>query len=411
MKRFLILALILAVSVASALFVREFLTTSDLNGVTLLPLGIASLNLQYTINTGVNFGLAGEASTTRQFLLSGVALLICLAIAIWGMRSKQKWAVAAAGLFAGGGVANAYERIAFGGVFDYLNFSTSVFDNPFSFNLADIYIFLGLVLYLLAPRESHDPADGPIQPGALMSLAKTLGNFGLTLALLISCLYVSWQILAQANFLYDQIYDHNDLENHINEYAALNRNGKESFALTDKAERVQIFNDIAREINTGGEGLATISFVGTGEATRTPFLIAEERDHLRDVANLVTSLKPLGALLSSALIAFYGFCWFYKVSRYQYFWRPSGVFVSLFQIAAVAALCVAITIALGPQQTFYLLHDWAFSDKAQWYFYFEDSLMTTLMPEVVFGNIAALISVLTVFNWLLINFILRRLLD
>jgi lipoprotein signal peptidase len=411
MKRFLILALILTTSVASALFVRDFLTGADLNGITLLPLGIASLNLQYTINTGVNFGLAGEASTTRQLLLSGVALLICLAIAIWGMRSKQKWAVTAAGLFAGGGVANAYERIAFGGVFDYLNFSTGLFDNPFSFNLADIYIFLGLVLYLLAPRESHDPADGPIQPGALKSLAKILGNFGLTLALLISCLYMSWQILSQANFLYDQIYDHNDLENHINEYAALNRNGKESFALTDKAERVQIFNDIAREINTGGEGLATISFVGAGEATRTPFLIAEERDHLRDVANLVTSLKPLGAVLASLLIAFYCFCWYYKVSRFQYLWRPSGILVSLFQIATLAVVCVAITFALGPQQTFYLLHDWAFSDKAQWYFYFEDSLMTTLMPEVVFGNIASLIAILTIFNWLLINFILRRLLD
>jgi len=410
MKRFLILALILATSMASALFVRDSLTGADLNGITLLPLGIASLNLQYTINTGVNFGLAGEASTTRQLLLSGIALLICLAIAIWGMRSKQKWAAAAAGLFAGGGVANAYERIAFGGVFDYLNFSTNLFDNPFSFNLADIYIFLGLVLYLIAPRESHDPADGPIQPGALKSLAKILGNFGLTIALLISCLYMSWQILSQANFLYDQIYDHNDLENHINEFAALSRNGKESFALTDKAERVQIFNDIAQEINTGGEGLAAISFVGIGETTSVPFLIGEERDHLQDVANLVTSLKPLGAILASALIAFYGFCWYYKVSRYQYFWRPSGIVISLLQIAAVAALCVAITFALGPQQTFYLLHEWAFSDKAQWFFYFEDSLMTTLMPEVVFGNIAALIGILTIFNWLVINFILRRLL-
>ena len=410
MKRFLILALILATSMASALFVRDSLTGADLNGITLLPLGIASLNLQYTINTGVNFGLAGEASTTRQLLLSGIALLICLAIAIWGMRSKQKWAAAAAGLFAGGGVANAYERIAFGGVFDYLNFSTNLFDNPFSFNLADIYIFLGLVLYLIAPRESHDPADGPIQPGALKSLAKILGNFGLTIALLISCLYMSWQILSQANFLYDQIYDHNDLENHINEFATLNRNGKESFALTDKAERVQIFNDIAQEINTGGEGLAAISFVGIGETTSVPFLIGEERDHLQDVANLVTSLKPLGAILASALIAFYGFCWYYKVSRYQYFWRPSGIVISLLQIAAVAALCVAITFALGPQQTFYLLHEWAFSDKAQWFFYFEDSLMTTLMPEVVFGNIAALIGILTIFNWLVINFILRRLL-
>ncbi len=410
MTRFLTLALILAASVASALFLRDFLTGSDLNGVTLLPLGVASLNLQYTINTGVNFGLAGEASTARQLLLSGAALLICLAVIVWGMRTTQKWAALAAGLFAGGGLANAYERLAFGGVFDYLNFSTSFFDNPFSFNLADIYIFLGLVLFLLAPRETHDPADGPIQPGAVKALAKTLGNFGLTLALLVSCLYVSWQVLSQANFLYDQIYEHNNLEAHVNEFAPLNRNDKESFALTSKTERVRVFNDIAREINSGGGGLGSIAYTPEGAGAATPFLVEAERDHLQDVANLVSSLKPIGAVIASLLIAFYGFCWYYKVSRYQYFWRPSGIFVSLFQISAVAALCVAITFALGPQQTFYLLHEWAFSDKAQWYFYFEDSLMTTLMPEIVFANIAALLGILTVLTWLVANFVLRRIL-
>jgi len=410
MTRFLTLALILAASVASALFVRDFLTGSDLNGVTLLPLGVASLNLQYTINTGVNFGLAGEASMARQLLLSGTALLICLAVIIWGMRTTQKWAALAAGLFAGGGLANAYERLAFGGVFDYLNFSTSFFGNPFSFNLADIYIFLGLMLFLLAPRETHDPADGPIQPSAVKALAKTLGNFGLTLALVVSCLYVSWQVLSQANFVYDQIYEHNNLEAHVNEFAPLNRNGKESFALTSKAERVRVFNDIALEINTGGSGLGSITYTPEGADASTTFLIEAERDHLQDVAILVSSLKAIGAVIASLLIAFYGFCWYYKVSRYQYFWRPSGIFVSLLEIAAVAALCVAITFALGPQQTFYLLHEWAFSDKEQWYFYFEDSLMTTLMPEIVFANIATLIGLFTIFTWLVANFVLRRIL-
>ena len=410
MTRFLTLALILAASVASALFLRDFLTASDLNGVTLLPLGVASLNLQYTINTGVNFGLAGEATATRQLLLSGAAVLICLAITIWGLRSKMKWAAPAAGLFAGGGLANAYERLAFGGVFDYLNFSTSFFDNPFSFNLADIFIFLGLVLFLLAPRETHDPADGPIQPGAVKALAKTFGNFGLTLALLVSCLYVSWQVLSQANFLYDQIYEHNNLEAHVNEFAPQNRNGKESFALTTNAERVRVFREIAREINAGGGGLGAITYTPEGAGVATTFLVEAERDHLQDVANLVSSLKPVGAVIASLLIAFYGFCWYYKVSRYQYFWRPSGVFVSLVQIAVVAVICAAITFLLGAQQTFYLLHEWAFSDKAQWFFHFQDSLMTTLMPEVVFANIAVLLGVATVVTWLITNVILRRIL-
>ena len=410
MTRFLTLALILAASMASALFLRDFLTGSDLNGVTLLPLGVASLNLQYTINTGVNFGLAGEATATRQLVLSGAAVLICLAIIVWGLRSKMKWAAPAAGLFAGGGLANAYERLAFGGVFDYLNFSTSFFDNPFSFNVADIYIFLGLVLFLLAPRETHDPADGPIQPGAFKALAKTLGNFGLTLTLLVSCLYISWQVLSQADFLYGQIYEHNNLEAHVNEFAPQNRSGKESFALTTKAERVRVFSEIAREINTGGGGLGSITYTPEGRDAATTFLVEAERGHLEDVADLVSSLKPVGAAIASLLIAFYAFCWYYKVSRFKYFWRPPGVFVSLVQIAVVAVICAAITFLLGPQKTFYLLHEWAFSDKAQWFFHFQDSLMTTLMPEVVFANIAVLLGVATVVTWLITNMILRRLL-
>ena len=411
MKRFLVLALILAVSVASALFVRDFLTGADLNGVTLLPLGIASLNLQYTINTGVNFGIAGEASTTRQLLLSGVALLICLAIAIWGMRSRQKWATAAAGLFAGGGLANAYERVAFGGVFDYLNLSTSFFDNPFSFNIADIYIFLGLILFILAPKETYDPADGPIQPSAIKSLLRAIGNWGLTLSLLITCVYVSWQILSQVNFLYGAIYQHNNLEAHINEFASLNRNNKESFARTTNEERIRVFNDIAYEINSGGAGLSKISYTYPGSEAPTIFLIDEEKDHLLDVANLVGKLKPVGAAVATLLIIFYGVCWYYKVSQFRYLWRPSGVISSLLKILSITALLVGATYLIGPQKTFYLLHEWAFSDKAQWYFYFEDSLMTTLMPEVVFANIAVLLTLITLCTWLLAHFVLRRLLD
>jgi lipoprotein signal peptidase len=411
MKRFLILALILAACVASALFVREFLSGADLNGITLLPLGIASLNLQYTINTGVNFGIAGEASTTRQILLSGAALIICLAIIIWGMRSRQKWAVAASGLFAGGGLANAYERLAFGGVFDYLNFSTSFFDNPFSFNIADIYIFLGLILFILAPKETHDPADGPIQPSAIKSLLRAIGNWGLTLSLLITCVYVSWQILSQVNFLYGSIYQHNNLEAHINEFAPLNRNNKESFARTTNEERIRVFNDIAYEINSDGEGLSKISYTYPGSEAPTIFLIDEEKDHLLDVANLVAKLKPIGAAVATLLIIFYGVCWYYKVSQYRYLWRPAGVISSLIKILSITALLVGVTYVIGPQKTFYLLHEWAFSDKAQWYFYFEDSLMTTLMPEVVFANIAVLLILSTLCIWLLAHFLLRRLLD
>ena len=154
MKTLLKLSFWLAFSIGTALILRIGLIAQDLNGTTILPLGIASLNLEYTINTGINFGLAGAATSSRQFLLAGLALVLSLAIIIWGARSDTKWATTIAGLFAGGGLANAFERVYYGGVFDYLNVSFIFYDNPFSFNLADIYIFLGLILFVIRPDES-----------------------------------------------------------------------------------------------------------------------------------------------------------------------------------------------------------------------------------------------------------------
>jgi len=145
------LILTLAFCILTALGVRWILNSAEFNGSTLLDLGLLSLNLEYTVNTGINFGLAGEATTSRQLLLAGVALLVCALIMAWGIKSDSRWSTLIAGMFAGGGIANAYERLAFGGVFDYLNVSSSLYANPFSFNLADVYIFAGLVMYIVRP--------------------------------------------------------------------------------------------------------------------------------------------------------------------------------------------------------------------------------------------------------------------
>jgi len=60
----------------------------------------------------------------------------------------------AGGLLAGGGLTNAYERLAYDGVFDYLNISVGMFLNRFSFNVADIYIFLGASFLILFGKKS-----------------------------------------------------------------------------------------------------------------------------------------------------------------------------------------------------------------------------------------------------------------
>jgi len=409
MKRFLVLCLILCACFVSALSLRDLLNSIDYNGVNLISLGIASFKIQYTINTGVNFGIAGDASFSRQLLLSIIAVIICLSIIIWGLRTKQKWSAATAGLFAGGGLANAYERISFGGVFDYINFSNVVFDNPFSFNLADIYIFFGLLCFLFAPRETHDPADGPIPENGIKSLAKLTGNFGVSICLLMSSIYISWQVLTQSNFFYEYIYDLNKLEGHISEFAPQNVS-KSGFEMTTKDERLRIFNEIAKSISSNSVGLKDIKYEYPGSEDAYYFLTSSEINHLQDVADLISKLKPIGAITASFLFAFYAFSWIYKVSRYQYFWRPPGVLSSVFQVMLLAAICISATFIIGPQKAFYLLHELVFSGKSQWFFYYQESLMVMLLPEVVFANIAIMIGVITGITWIILNFIIRRML-
>ena len=155
-SRIVVLFSVLLFSIVSALALRHYLQVAQLDGTRLFSILIASLNLEYTVNTGVNFGIASEATTSRQFLLAILSISICVALIVWGVVSLSRWAPMIVGLLAGGGLANAYERIAFGGVFDYLNVSLAFFSNPFSFNVADIYIFIGVILLIFRSQQSAD---------------------------------------------------------------------------------------------------------------------------------------------------------------------------------------------------------------------------------------------------------------
>ena len=53
---------------------------------------------------------------------------------------------------------------------------------------------------------------------------------------------------------------------------------------------------------------------------------------------------------------------------------------------------------------FYALHEWIFPDNHQWFFYYQESLMTVLMkaPDL-FGAISVLIALLAIPIYLLLN--------
>jgi len=66
---------------------------------------------------------------------------------VWWVRREgaRPLAQVSAGLLVGGALGNALDRLHWGAVADFLNMSCCGIDNPFSFNVADIAIFVGAI--------------------------------------------------------------------------------------------------------------------------------------------------------------------------------------------------------------------------------------------------------------------------
>ncbi len=104
------------------------------------------MNFSYVENTGVSFGLFGGGEA--RWLLSIFALVVAAGLSWWALQAKRRLLVAAIGLIVGGAVGNAIDRIRFGYVVDFIDFSgTGVF--PWVFNVADSAITIGIVLLIL----------------------------------------------------------------------------------------------------------------------------------------------------------------------------------------------------------------------------------------------------------------------
>ena len=62
------------------------------------------------------------------------------------------------------------------------------------------------------------------------------------------------------------------------------------------------------------------------------------------------------------------------------------------------------------QRVFYALHEWIFAGMAPWHFYFQDSLMTTMLTEPLFGSISILLVGTAFVFWLLLSALIKRIL-
>ncbi|MEM7598471.1 MAG: signal peptidase II [Pseudomonadota bacterium] len=127
----------------SKYYVVHMLNLDKVRSIDVLP---PFLNLRMAWNYGINFGLfSGDNSSTRWILIA-LALIICVVVLYWVTREPGgRWQNIAAGLLIGGALGNVIDRLIYGGVADFLNMSCCGINNPFSFNVADIAVFLGAV--------------------------------------------------------------------------------------------------------------------------------------------------------------------------------------------------------------------------------------------------------------------------
>lgn len=184
--------------------------------------------------------------------------------------------------------------------------------------------------------------------------------------------WLAWISLAQVNFLYPLDSRLLDIPATIAQYAPQNRHGKQNFVETNAAEHDRLFAAITQAIEQGGRGLVELHYHDPKGKDLGVFLTSAEVTHLTDVAKVVKVGDRIGflALLGWLMIVALSIWRRIPLPGFQAFSAGTGL-----SIAAAAAV-VAI---IGPLKLFDAFHRSVFPANHAWFFYYQDSLMTTFM--------------------------------
>jgi len=212
--------------------------------------------------------------------------------------------------------------------------------------------------------------------------AALIAWFGYALATVVLALGVTWAFYAQADYGYSFWYGTLEIDRHIDEYGPLNRYQRPDLDALDAQHHIELFHRIRVAVHDGGEGLAAIRYPDR-QGRPVALLRPAEVQHLRDVAHLI----DLGrwALAVAALAWLPLAAWLAR--RPAPDWRRRA----LVAVTPLLAMVIWLLVA-GPEDVFYQFHIWLFPADHEWFFYWQDSLMSTLMKApVLFGGIAVVL--------------------
>ena len=151
-RAYALAAAVVVVDQLSKYWVLEIFRLPDRMQVEVLPF----FQLSMVWNRGVSFGLLQAEMDVARWGLALFSTVVAIGLAVWARRVVRPLLATALGLIVGGAVGNLIDRVRFGAVADFLDFSRLWF--PWVFNVADSAITIGVLLLIVDSFRPHPKA-------------------------------------------------------------------------------------------------------------------------------------------------------------------------------------------------------------------------------------------------------------
>lgn len=202
----------------------------------------------------------------------------------------------------------------------------------------------------------------------------------------------AWFTLALFDFGYPVWFELLEIQNFIQELGPQNRH-KYGFENLTPEEYKTLFSQINYAIHFDPNGLADITYtipLPDDTSASISLLRPPEVIHLQDVAKLISFLKI------TTLLSLISYIYLLKTHRKSRKAGPANTVKPIAITWLIIGFLGSLVYIIEPTAFFYWLHDLVFPAENQWFFYYQDSLMTTLMKApLLFGPIAITLLLVT----------------
>jgi signal peptidase II len=116
---------------------------------------LSFITLTHTYNTGFMLSLFAAPGPWQQFFYAGISAVIVAFLGYMLTQARQPLQRLGLILLMAGGFSNMLDRLLYPGVLDYIWLHWGAYSWPGIFNLADVYIVFGLMMWAASWRDSQ----------------------------------------------------------------------------------------------------------------------------------------------------------------------------------------------------------------------------------------------------------------